>query len=503
MRYIESLLDRHTMYQVIITVLGAWVVVAFGAALLGELPYSVGAIAAALAVLLGVSIAVHYVCAFITKAPANLGSTIITALILFFIFGPSLDLVELAGLTGVAAVAVVSKYVISFRHLHLLNPVAIAAVIAGVVGFSFATWWVATPVMVLFIAIGGVLIVSKIDRWGLVLSGILTAFVSFIFVAGLGGYLSTDELVRYVVSAPLLFFMFVMVTEPLTTPAGTKKQIAYGVLIGVLLNVPFSFGPLYNSPELTLVLANLAAYPFTLRSRLSLKLTGKTELAHQTVEYQFQPSYPLAFTPGQYLEWTLPHKHADRRGIRRYFTIASTPKEECVRLAVRMSEHGSTFKKALANLESGQLMYATARSGDFVLPSNYQDKKFIFVAGGIGVTPFRSHIQHAMEKGQPLDAMLFYCNKTEAEIAYRDFFTTAAEKIGLKTTYVINEPTDGWTGETGFIDLEMLKRTVPDFAERIVYISGPPGMVGAYSGLFRKNGVPRRHIRTDYFPGLA
>ena len=491
------------MYQVVIVVLGVLVALSFILAAFGQLPYSITAMAVTLLVL-GISgVGTHYLAAYVTKAPANLGSTIITILILFFLFDPSLEPNALNRLVGVTVIAIVSKYVLAFRHLHILNPVAIAAVVAGVSGLAYATWWVATPVLVIAVAIGGLLIVMKIDRAVMVASGLVVASLAILTQAFLNDDLSVALYINYLISTPLLFFMFVMVTEPLTTPAGKKRQLAYGALIGLLMSVPFSFGPLYSSPELALVIANLVVYPFSLRRRLRLTLVDKETIANNTVEYRFKPRYPFSFTPGQYLEWTLPHDETDNRGIRRYFTIASSPGEEVVRLTVRLSDKGSSFKRSLEDLKPGDVIHATALQGDFVLPKEPEKHKYLFVAGGIGVTPFRSHIQSLIEQGKQVDVALMYCNKTEEDIAYRDFFATAKDSIGLETVHVLNEPPKDWDGETGFIDEHMLTSRVPDVATRIVYISGPPGMVGAYSKLFKKVGVPAQHIHTDYFPGLA
>ena len=491
------------MYQVVIGVLVVWLLAAFGLSAVGLLPYTVLEMFAATATLAGSGLALHYALSFITKAPANLGSTVITLLILFFIFDPSLTLADLVSLAAVAAIAIVSKYVVAFRGLHIFNPVALAAVLISLVGLNFATWWIATPLLAPLVLLGGILITAKIRRFPMVVTGIMVATIVFGTLAAIEGSLSTQALWSYLVSTPLLFFMFVMVTEPLTTPAGHKAQVLYGALIAGLLHLPFTIGPLFSSPELALLVANAIAYPFSLKGRLKLALVDKLEVAANTIEYQFKPSFSFWFKPGQYLEWALPHSSPDTRGIRRYFTIASSPQEEVVRLTVRHNEGGSTFKKALAALKPGEVVFATSRKGEFVLPRRCEGKKLLFVAGGIGVTPFRSHIQHLIDTEQAADVALYYCNQSEKDIAYRDFFAAAESEIDLKTIYVLDQPPEHWSGESGYINEEMLQRHTPDVTERIIYISGPPPMVNAYKDLFLKAGVPRDNIHTDYFPGLA
>ncbi|MEL6803660.1 MAG: FAD-dependent oxidoreductase, partial [Bacteroidota bacterium] len=217
-------------------------------------------------------------------------------------------------------------------------------------------------------------------------------------------------------------------------------------------------------------------------------------------EFVFALPRPLNFTAGQYLEWTLPHPKADQRGIRRYFTIASAPSESALRLAVKMVEGGSTFKSAMKELTPGQLLFATARAGDFVLTET--DASYLFIAGGIGVTPFISHIRSALATGKSLNAILLYACKSEDDVAYRSLFEEVAT-LGVHMIPILSDPSDQWSGERGFITAEMLQRLVPDYQDRRAYISGPPAMVNAYTVLLKKNGVRNSAIKTDYFPGLA
>ena len=502
MKFIEQQLDRHTMYQVVIAILGVWALIALVASAAGYLPYTPFDLLAAAAVVAIVSGVSHYAFAYLTKAPANIGSTVITAFILWFILEPSVETAPLLGLAAASLVAIASKYVIAYRHLHILNPAALAAVVAGVVGFSFVNWWIGAPVMALFVLIGGLLIAAKIRRFLLVGTTFFVATACFVLLAHSDGYLSVEVLKTYILSTPILFFILVMVTEPLSTPAGNKAQILYGAFIGFCYHAAFAVGPVFNSPELTLVIANLLAYPFSLRSRLSLVLEEVKTVAKNTLEFSFSSKYPFTFLPGQYLEWALPHPSPDARGTRRYFTIASAPSEEQVKLTVRTSEEGSTFKTALQAMKPGDTIHATARNGEFVLPKDLTDQKFLFISGGIGVTPFRSQVKSLIDTETKTDAVHFYCNKQEDDIAYHDLFNEA-ESVGVRTIDVLSDAGESWGGETGFIDLEMLKRHAPNFIDRKAYISGPPGMVGAYSKLLKENGVPARNIITDYFPGLA
>src|SRR5690606_30753698 len=125
---------------------------------------------------------------------------------------------------------------------------------------------------------------------------------------------------------------------------------------------------LFNSPEFSLSIGNLFAYATSFKKKLTLILKEKKEIAKDTFEYVFHVPQTVAFKPGQYLEWTLPHR-ADNRGIRRYFTIASSPTEPSLSIGVRMSEGGSSFKYNLFNLKDKPI-FATNLAGDFTLPGD-------------------------------------------------------------------------------------------------------------------------------------
>jgi ferredoxin-NADP reductase len=168
-----------------------------------------------------------------------------------------------------------------------------------------------------------------------------------------------------------------------------------------------------------------------------------------------------------------------------------------------MYEPESTFKRALVAMRVNDTISASSLAGDFVLPKDAK-KKLVFIAGGIGVTPFRSMVQYMMDTKDTRSAILLYSNKTAVEIAYKDIFERAGREIGLQTLYALtNEPNPIPGTYNGFIDSALIARGIPDYMERIFYISGPHGMVTAFEKTLREMGVSRFHIKTDYFPGFA
>jgi ferredoxin-NADP reductase len=134
-----------------------------------------------------------------------------------------------------------------------------------------------------------------------------------------------------------------------------------------------------------------------------------------------------------------------------------------------------------------------------------KSKKLVFVAGGIGVTPFRSMIKYLIDKNEKRDIVFFYANKTEGEIAYKDIFDEAEQKLGVTIVYIISDEKNipsSWKGEKGRITEVMLNKYVPDIAARTFYISGPNGMVENYKKLLARLKIKPTSIVTDYFPGF-
>ena len=99
---------------------------------------------------------------------------------------------------------------------------------------------------------------------------------------------------------------------------------------------------------------------------------------------------------------------------------------------------------------------------------------------------------------------MLYGNDRPASIAYRDVLDAVKDRLGIRTVYAIANPDMAAAGTVpGLIDEDLIRREVPDFNERIFYLSGPHPMVDAVRRTLRHLGVPGRRIKTDFFPGLA
>ncbi len=439
------------------------------------------------------------------RAPTGVESVWITAFILFLIMPPVSSWSD-AGLVALAAViAMASKYVLAIKKRHIFNPAAIGALLAGLVMGSGAIWWIGSVVMLPFVLVVGLLLVRKIRRMELfvvgAVAGVLSAFVTSTASLGFTNGNHSHLLFQIVASWPIVFFASIMLTEPATTPPTKRLQIIYGILVGLLFGSPLHLGILYMSPELALLIGNVFSYAVSSKQRIILHLKQKTQIAKDTFQFLFTVSEPLAFQPGQYLEWTLPHAHPDLRGNRRYFTIASAPSEEGLAIGVKIQDQSSSFKKALRSLEPGALMSASSLSGDFTLLKDTHTK-LVFIAGGIGITPFRSMIQSFLDIEEKRDVVLFYASMSQQDFAYQELFAEAQKKINLKVVYIVTSPAENWNGYTGYLTADILKKECPDFADRVFYLSGPNAMVQSYRTLIKSLNVPSKKIKTDYFPGF-
>ncbi len=438
------------------------------------------------------------------KAVINVESSLITALILFLIMPPADNLSGILILFLAGILSMISKYIFAINKKHILNPVAITALILGFQANSAALWWVATPPMLPVTALVGFLVVRKVRKFTLFFSFLIPAMILSVG-SGILNKLGGIELIALTLTSfPIVFFGTIMLTEPRTMPPLRKYQIMFGALVGILFGVQFKIGPIYSTPELALIIGNIFAYIVSPKQNFLLKLSEFKKLAPDIYGFSFLPDKKPVFIAGQYLEWTLPHKNPDSRGNRRYFTIASSPTEEKLQIGVKISEKSSSFKASLLQLKEGTMLSAGSLSGDFLLPIDPKEK-LVFIAGGIGITPFRSMIKFMLDSNEKRDITLFYASPNPADFVYQDIFDNAKNEFSLKTIYVItkaeNAP-ENWTGKTGRINEEMIRSEIPDFKDRKFYMSGPNSMVQAYKELLATLGIPKNKIVTDYFPGF-
>jgi ferredoxin-NADP reductase len=398
-----------------------------------------------------------------------------------------------------------TKYIFAINKKHIFNPVAIAVVLTTVGFTGSASWWVGTKILAPFVLIGGILMVRKIKRDALVNSFFVSAIITTLTFTLISGSDLIKTIEHLLFTSSLFFLGFIMLTEPLTTPPTKKLQIIYGAIVGLLFAPQIHIGNFYATPEIALVIGNVFSFIVSPKYKLLLKLKDKVQYGLDTIDFNFSLDKKIAFIPGQYMEWTLPHKNVDSRGNRRYLTIASSPTEDTLRLGVKFNPDGSSFKKNLISFEKDSLISGGQLAGDFTLPKDPK-QKCVFLAGGIGITPFRSMIKYLIDMNEKRDIILFYTNKIASEIAYANIFDEASRKLGIKTIYTLtdeeNIPKD-WIGNIGRINAQMIQTEVSDYKERHFYLSGPHQMITNCKQLLKEIGVKESKIKTDYFPGFA
>ena len=168
------------------------------------------------------------------------------------------------------------------------------------------------------------------------------------------------------------------------------------------------------------------------------------------------------------------------------------------------ADEPSSFKQYLQKMQVGEKLYATSLDGDFVLPRDISQQELVFIAGGIGITPFRSMIRYLIDNKEQAKITLFHCNNSAEDILWEELWEEGAQAFALRKVDVLSNPSRDWQGERGFIDQDMLKRQLEgELGEKRYYLSGPPAMVDNYSRLLRGLGVAGKNIITDYFPGTS
>ncbi len=507
---LNGFLDTIAMYRLVLYVLIGLLVVGFVYSFFGTLglaPFTPVDFLISCAVILGTSWLTNKIFAKVFEAPTNTESVYITALILMCIITPPsqgtfLPYLSLAIWASVWAMA--SKYIFAIGKKHIFNPAAIALVITWLSIHQAASWWIGRGDMLPFVALGGLLVVIKIRRFHMVLTFMATALVSVGAIALLSGADPIFALSTTFSDTALVFFATIMLSEPLTTPPTKRLRIAYAILVGFLFAPNLHIGSVYSTPELALVLGNVFSYLVSPKRKYILSLKDRVQLANNTFEYVFAGASNIHFRPGQYMEWLLPHENVDSRGNRRYFTIASSPKEKELRIGVRQSDQSSSFKKYLKEMPIGTPIIAAQIAGDFVLPKD-ANERLVFIAGGIGITPFRSMIQYLLDTGEKRDITLLYANRNKEDVAYMSVFDRANAELGVKTIYLLDDLKElrGGSFRSARITTELIKEVAPEFQRSTFYISGPNAMVSGVKTQLKSIGIQSRHIKTDYFPGLA
>lgn len=233
-----------------------------------------------------------------------------------------------------------------------------------------------------------------------------------------------------------------------------------------------------------------------------VKLTKRYEVAERTMAFQFEKPEGFTFKAGQFVDMTLLNpSETDGEGNRRAFSIASAPDEDMLLVATRMRD--TAFKRVLGTMPIGSQVRVEGPFGNLVL-HNDQARAGVFLAGGIGITPFRSMMLRATKELLPHRLFLFYSNRKPEDAP----FLQELEALQLQNRSYIFVPTMtdmsrsdcSWQGETGRINQTMLAKHLKS-ASPIYYMAGPPRMVKGLHTLLTETGVDDDDIRAEEFAG--
>jgi ferredoxin-NADP reductase len=224
---------------------------------------------------------------------------------------------------------------------------------------------------------------------------------------------------------------------------------------------------------------------------MKLKLTARKTESPGVESFLFQPQGRLVWKAGQFLHYVLNHEATDDRGSDRWFTIASAPHERHVMLTTRFAvKEGSTFKKALKALKPGDFIEVSDLDGDFIVGD--PRKEYVFIAGGIGITPFRAILKDAAHAGKLLRVILLYANRHKIAAYQHELETMARRNPNFRIHYLFSPQR---------IDKKTITQLVPDLKRPVFYVSGPEPMVESVGKMLQQMGVAKRRIKQDWFPG--
>ncbi len=232
-------------------------------------------------------------------------------------------------------------------------------------------------------------------------------------------------------------------------------------------------------------------------------LIEKREIARETCEFKFAKPKGFDFKPGQFMTLILPDLDPKvPKGNRRSMSIASSPTDEYVAFGMRMGT--SAFKQRIDKLQPGEEISMMGPFGQFVMPED-ESVPLVFLAGGIGITPFLSMIKYCADTEAKRNLTLIYCNSCIINSSYlpelEELDKQYDELRYLPTMTDLEHLEHEWKGTTGLITADMIKKEIKDYTKPLYMIVGPPGMVEAMVAMLKEIGLPEKQIVIEKFTG--
>ena len=234
------------------------------------------------------------------------------------------------------------------------------------------------------------------------------------------------------------------------------------------------------------------------------RLAGRESIAHGTMAFRFDKPAGFAFEPGQAIDLVLPAPpDAEPASARHTFSLVSAPFEAQLGVATRMRD-SSAYKRALAALPIGSVLAIDGPFGELTLHTD-PARGAVFIAGGIGITPFMSLLRQAAHDRSPQRLRLLYSNRRPEDAAY------LAELQALERSHApfrlsatmtqMSASSQPWSGRMGVIDAALLEDCVAELGRPVFYVVGPPAMVEAMHLTLADAGVADNDIRSEAFYG--
>ncbi len=235
------------------------------------------------------------------------------------------------------------------------------------------------------------------------------------------------------------------------------------------------------------------------------KLIEKRNEAKGTKTFVFEKPIEFECAPGQYCDFTLSElKYPDERGATRHFTLSSSPTEPYLTLTTRIRQE-SGYKKTLDELPIGAEINVRGPSGVFVLEDERTTVPQVMIAGGIGITPFRSIIKYVSDKNLSVPIQLVYSNSIPEEITFKnELDNITASHPNIKITYTITKPEESqvpWDGPTGRVDENFIQSLISNLKSPIFWLCGPPAFVDAMEEILNSMQISQERIKIDKFTG--
>lgn len=238
---------------------------------------------------------------------------------------------------------------------------------------------------------------------------------------------------------------------------------------------------------------------------MRLTLANRRRETHdiETFMWRVEDGAKPDFKPGQFLKWTLRDDNPDERGNWRYFSISASPTEQYLKFSTKFNPEGSSFKKRVALMSPGDSIEGFGPLGSFVLPET-TEKPLVLVAGGIGITPFRSMLKYMTDQQIPQAVTLIYACRSDQDMAFHEeLMGWVTARPDWRLIYVLSTPSQTISTETGRLSGERVLSLAGGHEGKLFYFSGPEPMVKELYEQALAQGLPPEQAKTDYFPGYA